>query len=606
MADRQRAMPDWFLYLDVACAAIAGATWYVFPQAGPWPLVLALAPWLVRLAVSRRLTRRTAFDLPSLLFLLTAGVAVWAAYDRQAAWSKFWLIVGGVLLFYALANAAPLADRRAWLPALFAGGIALYFLATNDWDTYPGKIQALERLGRAVQARLPSLPGHRLHPNIVGGILAMMLPFAGWLALNSWRGLRHGPAPRRLARWFGLGVSLGLLALVTFGLLMTTARGAWVGLAGALVLAAVWLLSGWLSHGPAGRRLWILTGLLMLGLLAVVGAVLAWPGGPAAVLNALPVPESGISREVLLRNTLPLVRDYPFIGAGLGSFQMLYSTYALLIHVGFITHSHNLLLDVSVEQGLPALLLLAATWLLFAARVRQRLTAPESSHQLGVLGPAVLSLTVLLLHGLVDDALYSSGGVLVLFVPLAFAVPPLEEPARRPGRGWAIGVPVVIALLLGVALVWRGQLTSLIYSNLGAVHQSQTELSVYSWPEWPLQDAVRRAADLGQPIAEFERALALDPRNATANRRLGMIELSLGNYEAALGHLAAAYAAEPASVTTRELYGEALLANGHLDEGRALWSTLPNEQNQLAARVFWYEYIGDEQRLAWMKEAAAR
>jgi tetratricopeptide (TPR) repeat protein len=350
---------------------------------------------------------------------------------------------------------------------------------------------------------------------------------------------------------------------------------------------------------------WIVAGLGSLGLLAVVGVSLAWPGGPAALVRALPGPDTGLNRVTLMRNTLALVRDYPLVGAGLGTFQMLYSSYVLLLHVGYIIHSHNLLLNVAVEQGLPALLLLAVLWALFARKVWQRALAPDSGRALGVLGPAVLSLVVVVVHGQADDALYGSRGVLLLFVPLAFAVAPLTERGRRAARGWAAAVPAALVLVLAGALVWRGPLTSRIYSNLGAVHQSQAELSIYSWPEWPLQDAVRQAVDLSRPIAEFERALVLDPTNATANRRLGMIELSLAQYEQALGHLEAAYASEPGNTTTLELLGEALITNGRLDEGKALWAGVPNEQHQLSARVFWYQYIGDAERAAWIQQAAA-
>jgi lipopolysaccharide biosynthesis regulator YciM len=137
------------------------------------------------------------------------------------------------------------------------------------------------------------------------------------------------------------------------------------------------------------------------------------------------------------------------------------------------------------------------------------------------------------------------------------------------------------------------------------VHQSQAELGAYTWPEWPIQDEVRRYVDLGPATAQFERALALDPGNATANRRLGMIELSLGQYGAALGHLEAAYAAEPWCPTTQQLLGEAYLANGRLEEGRALWSGLSNEQSQLDIRVWWYGHIGEEERAEWVRQAAA-
>jgi tetratricopeptide (TPR) repeat protein len=106
-----------------------------------------------------------------------------------------------------------------------------------------------------------------------------------------------------------------------------------------------------------------------------------------------------------------------------------------------------------------------------------------------------------------------------------------------------------------MALLVRNVVLSQLYANLGAVGQSRAELSVYAWPEWPIQDEVRRAVDLNGPVAQFERALVFDPDNATANRRLGMIDLALGRYQDALRHLAAAYAAEPESVTTRQLLG---------------------------------------------------
>jgi len=207
--------------------------------------------------------------------------------------------------------------------------------------------------------------------------------------------------------------------------------------------------------------------------------------------------------------------------------------------------------------------------------------------------------------------LYSSRAVWLLFLPLAFGFwtkaggTASSQPGRR-ARRWGLVLPAGLAAILIMALAWRRPLLSVVYSNLGAVHQSQAELRVYSWPQWPLQDEVRRTIDLGRPIAEFERSLALDPRNATANRRLGMIDLSQGKYRQALTYLQAAYAVEAGSEATRKLLGEAYLANGQLAQGSALWATVANQAGELAARVFWYGYIGDEERQAWMKQAADR
>ena len=565
-----------------------------------------LAPWLGRYILESRLTRRTPFDLPLLLFLLTAGVGVWSAYDRSAAWPKFWLIVCGLLLFYALANAEPIGEMRIWLLSLFGAGVAAYFLVSNDWDAYPAKIDVLTRLGHAVQAPLPPLPGHRLHPNVAGGIMAMLLPYAGWTVARTWQNLRRGVRPVPPRRWLALLLALTALAVTAFALLMTTSRGAWLGLAVAMVLAGLWAISGWLSRDHARRRAWLFPGLLAAALALILALGMLWPGGVIALVDAVPGPKTGLGRLDLLRSTLILARDYPIIGAGLGGFQMLHSTYVLLIHVGFTVHSHNLYLNVAIEQGLLALLALLWMAVLFGAAVWRCLLRPGARRGPNGLGVAALSLVIILTHGLVDDVLYGSRSVLLLFVPLAFAVPCLKDWIARLDRRALLVLPVGIVLLIALALNWRGPVLASISSNLGAVRQSQAELSTYAWPDWPIQDALRRATDLGHPIAYYERALVLDPGNATANRRLGQIELSLGEYEDALAHLEAAYASEPWSSTTRQLYGEALIVNGRVDEGQALWSTLSAAQGQVGIRLYWYDSIGDTQRAAWIQEAGGQ
>ena len=137
---------------------------------------------------------------------------------------------------------------------------------------------------------------------------------------------------------------------------------------------------------------------------------------------------------------------------------------------------------------------------------------------------------------------------------------------------------------------------STLEANLAAVRQSKSELGVYEWPEWPIQDEVRRDSDLSATIAGFENALELNSRNASANRRLGQIELSLAEYEDALAHLEMAYFLSPQDNATRQLLGEAFIANGALQDGLALWQTVNNGQNQLPIREFWYGFIGDVDR----------
>jgi hypothetical protein len=287
--------------------------------------------------------------------------------------------------------------------------------------------------------------------------------------------------------------------------------------------------------------------------------------------------------------------------------MMIYSTYALFLHVGFAGHGHNLFLDLTIQQGIFAVLILfwmlvlmgEAVWRVLGGRRVLKRPGPAASERANkqtsrqgiLLGAAALSILILILHGLVDDAIYGTRMVILLFVPFAFAVPELLR-AKTPDARQQVRAIFVGLLIVGIILIfsWRPVL-SLFNSNLAAVRQGQAELGVYEWPEWPVQDAVRSEVDLAPAIEGYERAISLNPGNASARRRLGQILLSLGEYGEAIRHLEDAYAQAPWDNATRQLLGEAYLVHGRVDDGDALWSRVNNAQGQLQLRAGWYSYI---------------
>lgn len=613
-----RRMDRWLPPLDLACAAGAGAIWCARPQWGPWALALVLAPWVLRWALTGRPSRRTPLDVPLTVFLATAGIGVWAAYDRETAWAKFWVIVGAIALYYALANQPTTRHLRvfATLYALFGAGIAGYFLWTNNWIHGKAKIDALTRWGEAIQAALPYLPGHRMHPNVVGGMLAIIVPFQ--IALLA-RGKRGVLPP---SRWSGLNARRWLagsaLAITAFGLLLTTSRGGWLALSASLSVWGLWRASGIsdpklsMPHRSPGRITRFMT--LLAAAVVVVGiGLLVVPGGPQRLLAVVPGQNQMPDRVSLWYRATCLLQDTPFTGGGLGSFPALDSAYAYPITRWsryrtdiWVTnsHSHNLWLDVGVEQGLLGLAALLWIQGTFGVVVWQgRRTADQQSGLL--VEAAVVSALVVLGHGLVDDTLYASRGVLLLLVPMGVVV---AQSQRRPGvfeiPDLMVAVPVGLIALSLAALVWRQPLVAAWQADLGAVAQARVELAGYLDEDWNLY-RVQAAADLGRSINHFERALALDPDQPTANLRLGLIWLRRGEYEAAIPLLEHAYQLRPRLQAARQALGEAYLAVGRLEEAVVLWAGVDEAGTKLQQISSGYRSRGDEVRAAdaaWVAE----
>ena len=285
-------------------------------------------------------------------FLLTALVGVWAAYDRSSAWPAFALMAVGLLA----ATAIVWAGRRWGEPALgvmslgaalLAGAIGVYFLLAYDWSAGAGEIALLQRIGLAVQAWRPTF----VVPTDINANVA-----ASGLTVTLFLGLGGLAWTIRQKWWTGLVVA-GLAWLAGLAaLILTQSRGVWIsvgaGMAAILYLA---LRRRWADRRGLRIALDLLALAVLLALLAFFVTAVRTPN-LASFLGSTQVGNSAIGRATLWRDGLGLIGDYPFTGSGLRSTMMVYSTYGLLIHVGFILHMHNLFVQIAVEQGIVALL----------------------------------------------------------------------------------------------------------------------------------------------------------------------------------------------------------------------------------------------------------
>lgn len=566
-------------------AALAATTWWSYlAEAGgpPWHALLPLSFLAAAMPVLwRHVGGRRSLDLPILAF---AGTSVWSAaiaFDSHVAIGKLGILAGGSAVAFALSRQPSPRDLAHAVRILAGVGavLALYSVATRDWTNPPAKFGWLAASGRAVQAVVPPVPAGlpRLHPNVVGGMLAVLLPMSLAIVRRPTDGTRRPWSPAGI-------VSVSLIGI---GLALSESRGAWLAVGACASAAVVW------PHRTSGRR---------------PPATLLVAAGAAAVflLTAVIGSPRTAERLTLYSRSLALAADYMWTGAGLGTFPATYAVYGLLSPVLALPHSHNLYLDVAFEQGALGLALFVV-----ASGLVVRLVPLVHGHGYEdarrLLAAALVSHGVLLAHGLVDDTLYASRGAWLLFVPAGVAAAAAARLTTGPAevaRGRDVRVrwrTVAAVSVLLVAVAYRNVIIGDWYANRGALLETRAELGAYDPRSFdaPTLDEVRRRLDLGGPMALFARALAYDAANRTASQRRLAILLSQGRDAEAGQEADRSRRAGVSDPVTRMLVGEALVAEGRVEDVRAILLGVDGAISRLRF-ISWYRYgrYGDRVRAA--------
>jgi hypothetical protein len=514
---------------------------------------------------------------------------VWVAGNSEAAWLRFVLLVLGVLGIPALlATTKSLTIRN--------GGRVERLSAIALLAAFGGALLTVVQLG-----------GNLLTRDIAAGALVILIPLGaiGVLPVDRQGDWARGKSHARF------GVTLFCLMAALVGLVLTGERSAWLALSVALLLGLACHL--WLDIGAKHRGSTLplfATVALSSSLLCVLVVTLLVVLIPASTQPlASWIERTPYDRFAIMEDLLLLLQDFRYTGGGLAQTPIVLSTYVFLFHVPFLYQAYNLPLQIGLEQGLPGLIAFAG--LVTAALLSVLATYDEGRpHTRRAATLTLVSLLGLLMHGALDAALYSSGWQPLIFVPMAVAIT-LPMPRRtRKATGYsaltyAVGLmpPVLVAslfLLPHAEAAW--------HANLGAVRQSQAELGVYVWPQWPIQDAVRRsqAVDLVSAQMHYGAALALDEESRTAHLRLGQIALSRGEYELARQHLEAAHRAAPKQRITRQLLGELYAITGDTAAAVTMWHEGDTDPHKLELRHWWYTHLGETQQAAWMDAAILR
>lgn len=338
---------------------------------------------------------------------------------------------------------------------------SLQFFAP-DW-TGNAWVAASQVAGRAV--------GNLRQPNLQATMMIWGAIAAAWLAGQ------HAWASRAFPF---------LLSGAVFTVAMTGSRTG-------MVLTGLLALWGALDGcQPRPVRRWLMAAPLLL--LTSLAALWAWAhlAGGSYFVETRVHSSSDISssRFAIWSNTLELIRAEPWTGVGWGNFNFAWTLTAFDKRpVAFFDHTHNLLLQLAVELGIPATL---AIGLLFAAwlwRFRGALVRPEP----GLAATARTALAMLgavLFHSLLEYPLWyayfllPSAFLLGLYAGLgtpvrirAKEVPGSDSAHERgaspPGRGasalgWFLIAAGAMTLLGTLYAVWDYQRITQIFAPYGA------------------------------------------------------------------------------------------------------------------------------------------
>ena len=570
----------WLALADLLVVITSGAAWMLIPQLAIWFSLIALLPWAFGLLSGRMPFHRTPFDWLIAIFLVTAWVGYWTAYDQSAAYIKFWLIVSGVLLYYAL-SAQPKQNLGlvSFLSFCFASAITVYFFLTYDFTGSHSRTVIWWAMHK------PKVDWPPLNHGNTSGLLLLCSIFAlHWL----W-GLREkfvGAAAIVLKVFLIL-----VIGLISLTFLLAISHGTELITLGALGFWILWKFSTLARSIAGGNRIFPMLVLVYLTVLIVFVYL-----GPAKVPEGS---TSGVygsnSRAELLERSVYFLVDYPITGAGLNSFPGLYSQYVLVIPYPYFSNSHNLFLDVAIEQGLVGgatflVIYLGAVWL-----VSQSIATTASNELRIVNWFSLLALLVTMIYGLFYDNLYFGNGTALLFFPLGMTMMGAENQNRSgdgvvqlikalPRPNLAIITLPVLALILMLGLNIN-KVISHWYSNLCALQMSKAELKNFPADQWVTYDMVP-GLEMAEPT--LQTALQYDPQNQTANYRLGLISMLRQDFNSAAASLETAHQEAPKHRGIIKNLGYAYVWLGEFDKAQALLAHIPESQKEMGVYIWWW------------------
>jgi len=259
--------------------------------------------------------------------------------------------------------------------------------------------------------------GPYINRNHFAGYMEMAIPLALGLLIyaapnaNTLPGVSFG---RKVARFMAsknlvrFSVIFLSVLIMSASLFMTLSRG---GIAG---FGISFFFFVWITR----RRRSLRSRALLLGLLAVVIAVVivfaAWDQleGRFEELEK----ESHISRLIVWNDSLGMVKDYPFFGSGLGTFENTYMRYQSRYPLALFDHAHNDYVELLTDTGIAGFVSVMSLAIIFFISVYRRWLRRRDIFAKCVGAGGLTSCIAIAVHSTTDFNLHIPANALLLTV----------------------------------------------------------------------------------------------------------------------------------------------------------------------------------------------
>lgn len=360
--------------------------------------------WLCRLNHGKAgSVRATPLDKPIFLFAALAAVSFFSSIYKQESFYALLGLLSFVGLYYLVVNNfdAIMARRAMFSFASAAGLLSGY-----------GLLQYINILPHPAWVPQTFLASTYVNHNHFSGYLELVIPVTMALLLSA----ENGSSLKKL-------VLAGALAVMFAAFVFAQSRGAWLSLMTALFVMGISLL----KRKNLKRAAWYVLFLpfsfaLFLGFLNKMGA----SGTPSAGGAFERTEASSKARMLIWRGTVEMIRERPWRGIGLGTFEWGFSRFRPEGLNEKANFSHNDYLQMAAEMGLLAPLAMSA--MVFVV-IRRGLLNKDAPLEIVGCSAGVFSMA---LHGLVDFNFHIPANMLLCVVLLAFIM--RDASCRREGK----------------------------------------------------------------------------------------------------------------------------------------------------------------------------